>query len=73
MSLDDAARALADLYQAAPKGGQVTQIHLFGIQYADDRRGLSCAEIVDRARLPKSYVTEINRERKLARYVSLKI
>jgi hypothetical protein len=72
MSIDEAAKILSQMYNSALEGDQVLQIHLFGIKYSDELHGLPLSEIAVRARLPKSYGTEINKGRNLARYVSLK-
>ena len=72
MTAEEAIRTLRDMYSEAPKGEMVLQIHLFGIKYADQLEGLSAKEIAKRATGNESYGTEINKGRKLAKYVKLK-
>jgi len=65
---------LKEMYSNAPNKEAVTQIHLFGVKYADEIRknGLSIAEIVKISGIGKSYVTEVNKGVNLAKYVSVK-
>lgn len=67
-------KILRDMYDSAPKGGQVAQIHLFSIFYANDIEGdrLSKKEILKVAELPETYQTEISKGVRLADYVSVK-
>ena len=67
-----AADHLKRMYNAASHGETVTQIHLFGIKYAEDLADLDIRTVVKVAGLPESYVTEVNKGKKLARYVTLK-
>lgn len=70
MTIDEAARKLADMYQkGAAQKEQVTHIHLFAITYADEITGMSLPEILARARLPDSYKTELRKGINLAKYV----
>ncbi len=72
MNLQQLADELREMYETAPQGEQVVRIHLFGIKYARELRGISLPAVVDRAGLPHTYVTEINKGRNLAKYVNLK-
>ena len=72
MRLQQLADELREMYDTAPRGEQVVMIHLFGIKYAAEFKGLPLAKIVDLAGLPHTYVTEINKGRNLAKYVDLK-
>ena len=69
MTIDEAGRRLREMYDSAPYGEQVAQIHLFGIRYADALEGLTNVEIVRRAGLYDSYNTEVAKGRRLAKYV----
>jgi len=53
---------------------KTTMIHLFGIIYADEMRnaGITPAEVVKIARIPKSYQTEVNKGMNLSKYVEMK-
>ena len=57
------------MYVGAPHGEQVAHIHLFGITYADELDHLTNAEIVRQAGIRESYITEVAKGRKLAKYV----
>jgi len=50
----------------------VTMIHLFGIRHAEDieKCGSSVAKIVKMSSIPNSYVTEVHKGIRLARYVA---
>ena len=68
-----AADRLERMYDKAAKGEKTTQIHLFGIKYAEDIADLNVGSIVKAAGLPDSYVTEVHKGLRLARYVALKL
>lgn len=69
MTIEEAAAVLSDMYLRAAPNEKVIQIHLFGIKYADAIQNMSPSDIAVRANLPKSYGTEINKGRNLARFV----
>lgn len=48
---------------------QSTQVHLFGIKYAQEISSMSLAQLVTQAGLPAPYRTEIRKGIKLAKYV----
>ena len=72
MDIDQLADELCKMYDTAPRGEQVLYLHLFGIKYADELARFSPASVVARAGIPRSYGTEINKGRNLAKYVELK-
>lgn len=72
MDLEQLADELRRMYDAAPKGEQVTMIHLFGVKYAAEISRFTPAAIVQCAGLHRSYGTEVNKGRNLAKYVALK-
>jgi len=51
---------------------QVTQIHLFGIKYAEQIKYMSLSELTILADIRESYKTEIRKGMNLARYVEVK-
>ncbi|MGJ0310626.1 McrB family protein [Aliarcobacter cryaerophilus] len=57
---------LKDMYENAQNGEQVSSIHLFGIEYAEDLRNKDIKKIAIEATGNKSYQTEIAKGRKLA-------
>ncbi|MCK9331396.1 MAG: hypothetical protein M0Q94_16110 [Candidatus Cloacimonetes bacterium] len=65
---------LREMYDNAPEGKQVVNIHLFGIIYADEIVGkrYSINNIVRGAELPESYKAEINKAINLSEYVIVK-
>ena len=69
MTIQELADELGRMYNTAPQGEQVMMIHLFGIKYADELRGLSLNDLAEQAGIPRSYGTEINKGRNLAKYV----
>lgn len=72
MTIDEAAKILARMYETAPKNDKVARLHLFGIQYANLIEGMPVLELVERAGLRKSYRTEVNKGIRLSRHVQLK-
>ena len=72
MTVGEAAGILRRMYENAPRGEKTTMLHLFGIKYADDLAGLSIEDIVRKAGILKSYPTEINKGRRLAKYVQIR-
>ncbi len=69
--IDELSRLLRADYDAAPKGCQLVSIHLFGIRHAKALRGVSKSAVAERAGLPSSYATEINKGARLAEYVTV--
>ena len=69
MTLEEAGRKLREMYDAAPYGEQVAQIHLFGIKYADELGSLTNMDIVRQAGMRESYHAEVAKGRRLAKYV----
>ncbi|MEH3045957.1 HTH-like domain-containing protein [Sphingomonas adhaesiva] len=70
-AVDELARQLRADYDAAPRGRQAASIHLFGIRHAQALRGVSKSAVAERAGLPKSYGTEINKGVQLSEYVAI--
>lgn len=68
MTIGEAARLLRAMYDD-PKTGRAVSVHLFGIRYADELRGMNANEVAARAEIPESYATEIRKGMKLAEYV----
>lgn len=72
MTTEELTRALRDAVLGAEDGNKVVAIHLFGIRYAEALDGRNLTELVDRAGLGKSWVTEIRKGVRLAEFVTLK-
>lgn len=64
---------LKEMYET-PSVNKTTMIHLFAIIYADEiqSRKIIPGEIIKAAGMPVSYVTEIYKGMRLAKYVELK-
>lgn len=60
---------LREMYQAAPEGEMVTQIHLFGVKYGHELAGVDLSHLAERATGHRSYATEIAKGIRLAKYV----
>ena len=75
MTIDEAAGILLGMYeQGLASGESRTQVHLFGIKYAVELESFSIKELDDigfqaTGGRAKNYGTEIDKGRKLARYV----
>ena len=66
---------LKDMYQQGDLcREQTTMIHLFGVKYASIIKDneLSIKKILEYAGLRESYITEVNKGIRLAKYVSIK-
>lgn len=72
MTTEELTRALRDAVLGAEEGNKVVAIHLFGIRYAEALNGRNLTDLVDRAGLGKSWVTEIRKGVRLAEFVTLK-
>ncbi len=72
MDTTEAANILRRMYHQAPPGERVVQIHLFGIKYAKELELLSLADVVKETGISMTYVTEVNKGRNLAKYVTIR-
>lgn len=72
MTTDEAAHILREMHLKAPTGEKTTHIHLFGIKYAQELKGLRLTDIAERATGRKSHEVEIKTGMNLAKYVQLK-
>jgi hypothetical protein len=60
------------MYFNSKAGETGAMIHLFGIEYADDKNsGATFKEIAELAHIRPSYATEISKGVKLAKYVKV--
>ena len=71
MTTKELGRELRKMYLNAPKGDAVAMIHLFGIKYADEISNFENAknEIIQVSGISQSYITELSKGIKLAKYV----
>lgn len=74
MTLIELGNKLSEMYNDAPKGEAVSMIHLFGIKYHQEIKdsNYSKGDIIEQSGISSSYLTELNKGVKLAKYVSLK-
>lgn len=65
---------LGSMYHGAERGDAVVMIHLFGILYAEQIKGSKAAvkEIVAAAGISESYVIEVHKGIKLAKFVQVR-
>jgi 5-methylcytosine-specific restriction protein B len=68
---DQLGRLLSEMYDSAPRGDKVASIHLFGIVYADEIRaaGANAGDVIRASGLKPSYVVEVNKGVRLAKFV----
>jgi 5-methylcytosine-specific restriction protein B len=71
MQIERLATILNERVERAAKGERVTQIHLFGIEYADEI-GSAANQVAEASDIDDSYAVEIRKGMKLADHVSLK-
>lgn len=59
------------MYDNAPQGYEVANIHLFGVKYASVnlKNNFKIRDIICASGLNESYTTEVNKGIKLSRYV----
>lgn len=74
MNIDELGRTLRDMYENAPHGEKTTGIHLFGVKYANQiaTGGLTGAEVIRASGIKPSYLTELHKGIRLAKYVTPK-
>lgn len=71
MTENQLGRILREMYDNAPYGYQVANIHLFGVKYASIiiNNKLKATDIIRASGLNQSYATEVSKGIKLSRYV----
>lgn len=71
MSKSELGLILKNMYENAPEGYQVANIHLFGVKYATiiQEGGYKINDIIIASGINKSYATEVSKGVKLAKYV----
>lgn len=74
MKLIELGNKLREMYENASYGESVLMIHVFGIKYAIEIRGngFTPKEVIKSSGLNESYVTELNKGMKLAKYAVIK-
>ena len=74
MTLNELGKKLSEMYNNAPKGDSVAMIHLFGIKYANEIKhsNYSKKDIIEQSGISSSYLTEVTKGVKLAKYVIFK-
>lgn len=62
---------LQQMYNNAPQGYQVANIHLFGVKYSNEiiKNRYKVSDVVKASGINLSYATEVSKGVKLARYV----
>lgn len=71
MTENELGKILWDMYDKAPEGDKVVNIHLFGVKYASviHENNFKAKDIIRVSGLNKSYAIEVSKGVKLARYV----
>lgn len=71
MTVNQLGKILRQMYDNAPEGYQVANIHFFGVKYANviTDNGYTPKEIVKASGINESYATEVNKGIKLSLYV----
>ncbi|MPM72637.1 hypothetical protein SDC9_119613 [bioreactor metagenome] len=71
MTENELGRILKEMYENAPEGYQVANIHLFGVKYARIilENNFKATDIIRSSGLNLSYATEVSKGIKLSRYV----
>ena len=74
MTKEELGLELNNLYTNAKNGEKVLMIHVFGVKYADEIKSSKylVKDIIKSANINESYVTELNKGIKLAKYVKIK-
>jgi hypothetical protein len=71
MTENELGRILKEMYDNAPAGYQVANIHLFGVKYASiiQDNNFKVIDIIHASGINQSYTTEVSKGIKLAKYV----
>lgn len=74
MSEAELGRILKSMYENAAKNDALTQIHLFGIKYANEinHNNYKATDITKASGIKSSFATEVSKGMRLAKYVELK-
>jgi len=72
MTIGEAAKILKEMHRSAPPGEKYAMIHLFGIKYAEQIKGMSLSKLLSLAEMRESYATEIYKGIRLAPHVEEK-
>ena len=72
MNIHEAAKTLRNMYNRAQHGEKVAMIHMFGIIYADEIAHIPRTDLVREAGISATFLTEVSKGIKLAKYVELK-
>ncbi|WP_446681808.1 HTH-like domain-containing protein [Cohnella cellulosilytica] len=74
MNVQKLGQILNEMYNKAPNGDRVTNIHLFGIKFAEIilKNHFSVKSIVECSGINVSYAAEVSKGVRLARYVTPK-
>ena len=60
---------LSDMYENAPRGKQVTMVHMFGIRYCKDIEKVGLKDVITASGIRPTYLVEVNKGMNLAEYV----
>ena len=73
MNETELAQILQRMYRNAPNGEKSTSLHLFGIRYVTELLApdISVIGVVERSGVGNSYLTEVHKGIRLAKYVEL--
>lgn len=71
MTENELGRILKEMYDNAPQGYHVANIHLFGVKYASIilENNFKIRDVIRASGLNESYATELSKGIKLSRYV----
>ncbi|WP_026568591.1 HTH-like domain-containing protein [Bacillus sp. UNC41MFS5] len=71
MNVNELGGILNRMYNSAPKGYQVANIHFFGVKYASIilKNNYKVSDIIHASGLNPSYATEVSKGIKLSKYV----
>jgi hypothetical protein len=71
MTVNELGGFLKGMYNNAPQGDQVANIHLFGVKYASIilRNNFKVSDIIKASGLKTSYATEVSKGIRLSKYV----
>ena len=72
-TINELGKTLSEMYTNAPKNEQVTMIHFFGVKFAEDIQKVGVREVIEQSGKHSSYITELNKAVKLAKYVTSKV
>lgn len=70
-SAEELGAILQHMYETAPRGKQVTMVHLFGIQYRHQIEKVGLKDVITASGIRPTYLVEVNKGMNLGDFVTI--